>query len=58
MDCLYQAYVHWREMAHTAVLDSRELCLLIRMEGFKMRDLVRVVNRSGNLPVVRDRRKR
>lgn len=57
-DCVYQAYQHWREIAHSAVLDSRELCMLIRREGLKIRDLMRTVNRSGNLPLVRDRSKR
>ena len=55
VDCLFQSYKHWREVAHSAVLDHRHLCMLIRMEGLKMRDLVRVVNRSGNLPLVRKR---
>lgn len=54
-DCLHQAYLHWREVAYSAVLDHRELCLLIRREGLKMRDLVRVVTRYGTLPPIKDR---
>ena len=55
-DCLHQAYLHWREIAHSAVLDSRALCLQIRWEGMKMRRLVNAVMREGKLPAVRDRK--